>query len=96
MKLVFEEESHHYLDGIFDDRARMSITLKLLGKPLIIYNIAKLISIYKQIESISLPSNIPDITRLVEKAFPSIPIEEFNDSPAIGDELVEDETKFNS
>jgi acetyltransferase-like isoleucine patch superfamily enzyme len=87
MRLALETEVHH-LDGIFSDNpGRVSLNLKILGKPLLLYNIEKLVSIYGQIERIMISSELSDAIQFVEKNFPLIHVEETQDisSPIDGD-----------
>jgi NDP-sugar pyrophosphorylase family protein len=73
------ENSTNWLDNIFyaKDDSKISL-LKIMGKPLIVYNIEKLLLQYN-IDHIALPENFSDISNMVQDSFPFIQIDEIPD-----------------
>ncbi|HET7337382.1 MAG TPA: hypothetical protein VFJ23_05775 [Candidatus Nitrosotalea sp.] len=73
------ENSTNWLDNIFyaKDDSKISL-LKIMGKPLIIYNIEKLLLQY-DIDHIALPANFSDVSDMVQDNFPFIQIDEIQD-----------------
>ncbi|MEO9277375.1 MAG: hypothetical protein ABI340_06325 [Nitrososphaera sp.] len=76
---VVVENSTNWLDGIFysKDDSKISL-LKIMGKPLIVYNIEKLLLQY-DIDHIVLPANFSGISDMVQDNFPFIQIDEIHD-----------------
>ncbi|HZS73979.1 MAG TPA: hypothetical protein VFA69_05690 [Candidatus Nitrosotalea sp.] len=76
---VVVENSTNWLDGIFysKDDSKISL-LKIMGKPLIVYNIEKLLLQY-DIDHIALPANFSGISDMVQDNFPFIQIDEIHD-----------------
>lgn len=70
------ENSTNWLDNIFysKDDSKISL-LKIMGKPLIVYNIEKLLLQY-DIDHIALPESFSHMSDLIQNNFPSIQIDE--------------------
>ena len=78
-KILFER-GVNYIDGIFsDDASDALLSMDFLGKPLVIYNIEKLLSMYQKIDQILLPANLSSVVDAIARSFPSIQIREYGD-----------------
>lgn len=74
--LVFERSSED-LQSILSDDDSLLLSLDLLGKPLVIHNIEKVVSIYDQLDSILLPSGSSAVAEKIAETFPKISIKEY-------------------
>ncbi len=76
-KTLIIESSTNWLDDIFysKDESKISL-LQIMGKPLILYNIEKLLSLQYDIDSIILPENSSHLANLIQSNFPFIQIDE--------------------
>ena len=73
------ENSTNWLDNIFYTKNDSKISLlKIMGKPLIVYNIEKLLLQY-DIDNMILPANFSGVSDLVQENFPFIQIDEIHD-----------------
>lgn len=77
MKLVFRGSSHHLHS--FTDKDCPALLLKVFDQPLILWNIG-VTSKFLNIDTIMIPKEFPDATRLVQETFPSIKVEQFSDT----------------
>jgi UDP-N-acetylglucosamine diphosphorylase / glucose-1-phosphate thymidylyltransferase / UDP-N-acetylgalactosamine diphosphorylase / glucosamine-1-phosphate N-acetyltransferase / galactosamine-1-phosphate N-acetyltransferase len=75
-KTLVIETGTNWLDNIFyaKDDSKISL-LKIMGKPLILYNIEKLLLQY-DIDNIVLPANSSSVANLIQDNFPLIQVEE--------------------
>lgn len=76
-KTLIVESAVNWLDDIIysKDDSRISL-LKIMGKPLILYNIAKLLYLKYNISNIILPENSLHLANLIQDEFPFIQIDE--------------------
>ena len=74
-KTLVIETSTNWLDNIFyaKDDSKISM-LKIMGKPLMLYNIEKLLLHY-DIDNIVLPENFSSVSNMIQDNFPSIQID---------------------
>lgn len=73
------ENSTNWLDNIFYEKDDSKISLlKIMGKPLIVYNIEKLLLQY-DIDHIALPTNFSGMSDMIQDNFPFIQIDEILD-----------------
>jgi len=87
--LVFEN-GPHWLDNIFYSMEECpASSLNVLGKPLIVYNIEKLLLEHKQIDHVMIPEDFPHTADIIQDNFPFIQIDEYkNESNLTQDESV--------
>ncbi|HEV2193183.1 MAG TPA: hypothetical protein VGR54_06150 [Nitrosopumilaceae archaeon] len=81
--LVFEN-GQHWLENTFypmDDCPASS--LNVIGKPLIVHNIKKLLLEHKQIDHIMLPEGFSHIANIIQRNFPFIQINEYKNGNAL-------------
>ena len=76
MKIIIYE-TPHFLQPISNNDS-MSLFLKILGQPLIIWNL-KIIENLKKIDTILLPEKYSDIILLIQEQFPSIQVNSITD-----------------
>ncbi len=75
--LVIEPTTTNWLDGIIYSKNDSKISLlKIMGKPLILYNIEKLLFLKYNINNIILPGNLSHLANLIQDNFPFIQIDE--------------------
>jgi acetyltransferase-like isoleucine patch superfamily enzyme len=86
VKLLFETKAHH-LGGIFSGSADSIATdLDVLGRPLVIHNLEKLLRGPKPIERILFPEGSNGAASLVQARFPRVDVDEYDSgSPPPGD-----------
>jgi NDP-sugar pyrophosphorylase family protein len=86
--IVFEN-GQHWLENIFYPMEECpASSLNIIGKPLIVYNIEKLLLGHKQIDHIMLPEGFSDTGDIVQNNFPFIQIDEYKS----GSILTQDES----
>lgn len=90
-KTLVIESGTNWLDNIFytKDESRISL-LKIMGKPLILYNIEKLLSLKYDINHMILPTYFSNLSDMIQDNFPFIQIDESKD----GEEIPSDSVKM--
>ena len=83
------ETGTNWLDNIFysQDDSKIAM-LNMMGKPLIQYNIEKLLSLKYDINNIVLPENFSSIANVIQESFPSIQVDESNNNEEIPSDSV--------
>jgi NDP-sugar pyrophosphorylase family protein len=76
--VVFREMPHHLSEATTQDVCSFSV----MGKPLVLYNIAKLAS-HKNIDGILLPEGHTDTANIISASYPSMRIDEYKDKAFI-------------
>ncbi len=75
-KIVFEV-GEHWLDNILSQKDGSFVSsMKILGKPLLVYNIEKLLNQYPNIDHIALPEGLGNLADMIQTTFPSIQVDE--------------------
>ncbi len=71
------ETGTNWLDNIFysQDDSKIAM-LNMMGRPLILYNIEKMLSLKYDINNIVLPENFSSIANVIQESFPSIQVDE--------------------
>jgi bifunctional UDP-N-acetylglucosamine pyrophosphorylase/glucosamine-1-phosphate N-acetyltransferase len=78
--IVVFKDTPHYLSKVIDMKDDCpACSLSVLGKPLVLYNISKLVSHRKKIESILLPEGFSRTADVISASYPSIQINEYRD-----------------
>lgn len=79
------DESADYVGKILSDDSSGSrySSINFLGKPLVVYNIEKLISARGKIDHLFLPAGMSSLSNEISKFFPDIQIEEYSDREKI-------------
>lgn len=74
------ESGVNWLDNIFysGDDSKIAL-LRIMGKPLLLYNIEKMLDMRYPIDRLILPSSLSSIAKLVQDNFPSMHIDESDD-----------------
>ena len=78
--IVVFKDTPHYLSKVIDMKDDCpACSLNVLGKPLVLYNISKLVSHSKKIESILLPEGFSRTADVISASYPSIQINEYSE-----------------
>lgn len=76
-KTLVIESTTNWLDNIIDSKGDSRISLlNMMGKPLILYNIEKLLYLKYNIGNIILPENSSHLANMIQSSFPFIQIDE--------------------
>lgn len=88
-KMLVFENGQHWLENTFYpmDNCPAS-SLNIMGKPLIVYNIEKLLLEHEQIDHIMLPEGFSHTTDIIQENFPSIQINEYKNDVLAQDESI--------
>ncbi|MGI0018772.1 MAG: hypothetical protein ACREA1_08680 [Nitrosotalea sp.] len=81
-KTIIVETGTNWLDNIFYSKDDLP-SLHIMGKPLMLYNIEKLLLQY-DIDDIVLPEGFTDLCDIIQASFPSIQIDESNGTKQTG------------
>jgi NDP-sugar pyrophosphorylase family protein len=76
--MVFEKGFDN-LHGLITDEDSSLLSLNFLGKPLVIHNIEKITSTYRQINSIFLPAGMSSVADTIANVFPDLGIKEYEE-----------------
>jgi NDP-sugar pyrophosphorylase family protein len=90
VKVLFESRAHH-LGGIFNGGAdSMATDLDVLGRPLIVHNLEKLLGRPEPVERVLLPKSIHGAADLIQSSFPRLEVDEYDPSspPEAGEDPV--------
>src|SRR5919108_3624420 len=80
MELIFYNSTHHLKSLLNENENEIpASSLKILGQPLIIRNI-NIVSKVVNIDVIKIPKELPNVLELVQNSFPSICIQEYDNS----------------
>ena len=79
--IVFEK-NNSILQGLLSDdpSGNPYSSITLLGKPLLVYNLEKLIEVHANIRQLALPVGMPGVANQISQSFPDIQIDEYSDS----------------
>ncbi len=72
MKVVFESESNILREILFKKSESLAASLDIVGRPLIVHNILKIVEAKGGVELITIPSGLPETASLLHKAFPEV------------------------
>jgi acetyltransferase-like isoleucine patch superfamily enzyme len=87
--ILFENRPHWIENLLAADGAPLASSLLLMGKPLIVYNIEKMLLEYPLVDHVFLPEGFSLIADLLQIRFPSIQIDEYkNESESISVECL--------
>jgi len=81
-KTLVVETSTNWLDNIFYSKDDLS-SLNMMGKPLMLYNVEKLLLQY-DIDGITLPESFSGLCDMIQASFPRIQVDESNDIKQTG------------
>lgn len=83
-KTIVFEDGQHWLESIFYPMEECpASSLNIIGKPLIVYNIEKLLLEHKQIDHIMLPEGFSHTVDIIQDNFPFIQIDEYKNSSVL-------------
>jgi UDP-N-acetylglucosamine diphosphorylase / glucose-1-phosphate thymidylyltransferase / UDP-N-acetylgalactosamine diphosphorylase / glucosamine-1-phosphate N-acetyltransferase / galactosamine-1-phosphate N-acetyltransferase len=77
--ILFENSSHWIENLLAENNECLALSLSVIGKPLIIHNVEKLILENQSIDHIFLPHGFTRIANLLQTKFPHIQIDEYAD-----------------
>jgi len=77
--IVFENRSHWVENLLVENSECLTSALSIIGKPLIVYNVEKLIAENQSIDHILLPHNFSHTADLLQTSFPQMQIDEYED-----------------
>ncbi|MGI0101172.1 MAG: hypothetical protein ACREA7_01085 [Nitrosotalea sp.] len=77
--IVFENSSDWVKNILTENNECLALSLSVIGKPLIIHNVGKLISENRSIDHILLPRGFTHTADLLQAKFPNIQIDEYGD-----------------
>ena len=91
---IMLERNPNRLQGIFsDDESSPLLSMDVLGKPLVIHNIEKIISTCDKVDSVFLPTGMSAVADTIADAFPKISISEYSEIKSESNDS-EDELKI--
>lgn len=77
---ILIENGVHHLQGIFSEgESSHLLTMDLLGKPSIVHNIEKIVSMEDRVDSILLPTGMSDVADTISDAFPKLSVREYSE-----------------
>ncbi len=77
-KTIVFENNEHWVGNILDSVGdTLGYTVNVMGKPLIVHNVEKLLLAHQSINHIVLPEGISQTTTLLQSRFPSIKMDEY-------------------
>jgi bifunctional UDP-N-acetylglucosamine pyrophosphorylase/glucosamine-1-phosphate N-acetyltransferase len=82
LKLVFEKESSLLREILFKESESLAASLDVLGRPLIIHNLAKIIATYGEVKQVQLPEGFPMTVTMAQEGFPGLEFGEYAEAPA--------------
>ena len=79
-KTIVFENNKHWIDDILDSHGdTLAYSLHVMGKPLMIHNMEKLLLTYHSINRVIFPEGISQTIDLLQSQFPSIKVDEYSD-----------------
>ncbi len=78
-KTIVFENNKHWVDDILDSHGdTLAYSLHVMGKPLIVHNMEKLLSAHQSINRVVFPEGISQTVDLLQSRFPSIKMDEYS------------------